>query len=737
VLKEVSCSSCKELLICAIHGFDPIGTCHCGPSNSNAEKDSPLSLMREVLPSMAQLTGPLTRQHHQHHHGSSHGAHGADRDRDRCHQPIKAFSLLQSRSGRFTTSVPRTSAHATADPAQHSARLQDCTPFAHLQATGTFEIDSHGSFENVVKGMAEAISTQKLTATNLQTGTPIPSTSTNGSVDVRPPCYCKGKFHIRCVDTLTYPRPIRKFKMLLDKNMHLAMLREMMAVEVGMESNKEELVLLVKGKPVPAAHDHTSLQELGFKNNLQVVISKVLGGPVKDTCNTEDKNKQFVGDLLFGHANNEAPTQPGSIVESHKVLHGYQVLGRTLEMMGRQRVWNGYLAELTARANERALLAALLEEEAKGKRGNTGSNGSGGPAACIDEDAKSKSRKQKKKEKEKKKKEDLARKKKQDVDSKIQEHQERERLRKERLEAEKRAKQEEKNRQLELQEKLWWEVQVKKHSSVTPQPSISQGDLGCTGPSPKQRRTKRKSTKQGQFTRTEPDSSLKGAILVQNCLQTSNSACGKISPSSFREQPSGEAQVPYPANTVEINCLRPNFCCQCGMRFALASANFCSYCGTPALPVSVMPLPVSRTAGSHPQAAIGANKGNQNVLSFLHFDGLRAGLSGGVPNIVNPLSGSLQDCQDTHNKLSDLVTPFGSLGIDAPVDAECSQSRSLPLFQRLRSSSHNSLEDQAQYVPETSAGLDSEEPPAPCLMQMPLGSQKEYLSQNIMSYLST
>jgi hypothetical protein len=43
-----------------------------------------------------------------------------------------------------------------------------------------------------------------------------------------------------------------------------------------------------------------SLSELNVKNNSMIAISRVLGMSVEEEGDTE-KNKQFVGDLLFGH----------------------------------------------------------------------------------------------------------------------------------------------------------------------------------------------------------------------------------------------------------------------------------------------------------------------------------------------------------------------------------------------------------------------------------------------------
>jgi hypothetical protein len=76
----------------------------------------------------------------------------------------------------------------------------------------------------------------------------------SGGAPVRAPpaaCpYCADKYNVRFVDMLTYPRPVRKFRLLLDCMMPLGTLRDMMAAETGVESTAM-LVLLLRGKPVP------------------------------------------------------------------------------------------------------------------------------------------------------------------------------------------------------------------------------------------------------------------------------------------------------------------------------------------------------------------------------------------------------------------------------------------------------------------------------------------------------
>jgi hypothetical protein len=115
--------------------------------------------------------------------------------------------------------------------------------------------------------------------------------------------------------------------MVLSKNMKLRTLREMMTAEVMLES-LSMLELMVRNRRLRGDSDHLTLEELGFKNNIQVVISKVLGVPAEDHEGMDEKNKQFVGNLLFGQGGaNPQAGGPGSVVETFNVNEGYQILG--------------------------------------------------------------------------------------------------------------------------------------------------------------------------------------------------------------------------------------------------------------------------------------------------------------------------------------------------------------------------------------------------------------------------
>ena len=56
--------------------------------------------------------------------------------------------------------------------------------------------------------------------------------------------------------------------------MRLSVLREMMTAEVGLD-HVNYLVLMVRNRRLRDDQDHMTLEQLGFKNGLQVVISKV------------------------------------------------------------------------------------------------------------------------------------------------------------------------------------------------------------------------------------------------------------------------------------------------------------------------------------------------------------------------------------------------------------------------------------------------------------------------------
>ncbi len=65
--------------------------------------------------------------------------------------------------------------------------------------------------------------------------------------DIPPPVkYTESNLSLRFVDILTYPRPARKFSMLLGRNTLLAFVREIMMTEVGLK-DVSILELLTRG----------------------------------------------------------------------------------------------------------------------------------------------------------------------------------------------------------------------------------------------------------------------------------------------------------------------------------------------------------------------------------------------------------------------------------------------------------------------------------------------------------
>ena len=198
--------------------------------------------------------------------------------------------------------------------------------------------------------------------------------------DIPPPVkYSEDMFTLRFLDILSYPRPARKFKMLFGKSTLIAFVREMMLSEVGMDEIND-LVLLSHGKEIPRSSDELTLLEAGFKSNQQIVISRRLGAEATTTTTTTaapidegagqgekmtEKNRQFLGDLLFGaggDGNGSVPPAGQSIVKTFKISHGYQILGKCLERMIMLRFSQAYAREEGARKSEEELYA-LLEEE--------------------------------------------------------------------------------------------------------------------------------------------------------------------------------------------------------------------------------------------------------------------------------------------------------------------------------------------------------------------------------------
>ena len=85
-------------------------------------------------------------------------------------------------------------------------------------------------------------------------------------------------------------------------------------------------------------------------------------GTSEDNSGLQEKNKQFVGDLLFGQNSNSSGGH-SAVVEVLQRHHGYQILGIALEKFSLSQVYQAWTAEVTARKNEMDLLRTLEEEE--------------------------------------------------------------------------------------------------------------------------------------------------------------------------------------------------------------------------------------------------------------------------------------------------------------------------------------------------------------------------------------
>jgi hypothetical protein len=123
--------------------------------------------------------------------------------------------------------------------------------------------------------------------------------------------YCQDKISLRFLDLLTYPRPVRKFKLLLDPSMTLKDLKILVGKEVRIEP--DDVVLLKKGfgrvdgsKPgdydLDAEKDALTIAECGLRWNKLIIISQVpmdlrktKPTEAQSGQNRDEQNKQFVG----------------------------------------------------------------------------------------------------------------------------------------------------------------------------------------------------------------------------------------------------------------------------------------------------------------------------------------------------------------------------------------------------------------------------------------------------------
>jgi hypothetical protein len=270
--------------------------------------------------------------------------------------------------------------------------------------------------------------------------------------------YCRDKLYVRFTDLLTYPRPIRQFRMLLDKDITLGELEAIISDDVnrgyengddppgggggGPSSTKfnsfEPVILMRKGKALEGKH--LTMADLKIRSNQRLVISRPVGKRLEVDDTVQERNRQFVGDLLFGQDPSEEPTG-NSIVESFRLNYGHQILGLLVCKSLGDRAIGSWNAEVSARVHQQDLLNDLFAEEAQAS----------------------------KKEKKKKKKKEQARRKKEEERRRKDELEARERAardkaeaeqkRKERAEAEAvRRKQEEEERAKREEEERQWRL---------------------------------------------------------------------------------------------------------------------------------------------------------------------------------------------------------------------------------------------------------------------------------------
>lgn len=195
--------------------------------------------------------------------------------------------------------------------------------------------------------------------------------------------YCRDKLYIRFTDLLTYPRPIREFRMLLDKETTLAELEALITDDVnrgnaaemktldsaGKRAAKfktdEPVLLMRKGKVLVGKS--MTMQDLGLRTNNRLVISRPIGKKVEVDSSMQERNRQFVGDLLFGQDPSEE-SGCNSIIESYRLNYGHQILGMLVCKSMGERVQVAWEAEISARVHQQDLLDLLGEEETQASK---------------------------------------------------------------------------------------------------------------------------------------------------------------------------------------------------------------------------------------------------------------------------------------------------------------------------------------------------------------------------------
>ena len=183
-----------------------------------------------------------------------------------------------------------------------------------------------------------------------------------------------GKLYIQFVNTLTYPRPAKHFKVLMLPSTTISYVRDLIRGEVSIEDERN-IQLILRGKVIPHSKNEETLASLGVKSNQKIIISRVLpcnpsgdvasGNRVQATFNMLS-NRQAVGELLFGKSTttHEEP-QPSDIsfLTAHRISQGYQIIGRSLERIAFSRGLRALAKDLTARRAELELYLMLESEE--------------------------------------------------------------------------------------------------------------------------------------------------------------------------------------------------------------------------------------------------------------------------------------------------------------------------------------------------------------------------------------
>lgn len=183
--------------------------------------------------------------------------------------------------------------------------------------------------------------------------------------DIPPPLrYCSQHITIRFLDTLTYPRPVRKFTILLSHTTKIHFIRSMLLAEVGLKSI-DDLVLMTKGRAIGRDKDDESLRQFGMLENQQIVISRTLGTEGNSVTKKSSSLNGMAMDMFFTPHTDGRNVRGMGVVEAFARNHGYQLLGRCLERLVLQRFSQAFAKEEGARRSEEELYALLEMENAE------------------------------------------------------------------------------------------------------------------------------------------------------------------------------------------------------------------------------------------------------------------------------------------------------------------------------------------------------------------------------------